>query len=180
LLCDNHMKSTRRLQKYIWWIPVLLGMVIGVLFGVRSVFAQYFEYDSNRVISPSEQCYVSPGQSVVEWKSGTTHQRCRESIAGICVWPIQHKHVTYKVTVNDGVPIRARWGRVIPAIDEQMMGWETYDSTSWNRLENNPYGRYEYSDFEPIDTNEYVVMVQTRYRLFNDVESTLGICTQQQ
>jgi hypothetical protein len=182
LLCDNKMKTTRRSQKYIWWIPVLLGMMLGFLFGVRSVFAQYFVYDRNQVLSPSERCYVSPGQTVVEWKSGTTHERCRESIAGVCIWPIPHKHVTYKVTVNDDdTPLQTRWGRIIPAINgEQKRSWLTYDANSWNALENKSYGRYQYSNFEPIADNEYVVMVETRYRLFSDVDSTLGICIQSQ
>jgi hypothetical protein len=125
-----------------------------------------------------DECFVSPGQTVVEWKS-VDKTRCRHSVAGICVWPIPHRHVTYKVTVSDGVALRNRHGNVIPAINGEMKRyWLTYDSTAWNALEDNPFGD-RYTDFEPIAANEYVVMVQTRYRLFNDVDSTLGICMQQ-
>jgi hypothetical protein len=174
------MKTTRRSRKNFRWIPVLLGMILGFLFGARSVYAHFLVFDRYQRSGFPNQCYVSPGQTVVKWKSGTTHERCRESIAGICVWPISHRHVTYKVTVNDGIPLQTRWGKIIPAINgEQMRGWLTYDATSWNALENNPFNEYHYSDFEPIASNEYVVMVETRYRLFNDVTSTLGICTQQ-
>lgn len=183
MLCDNKMKTNRRSQKYIWWIPVLLGMMLGFLFGVRSVFAQYFLYNRNQVLSPSERCYVSAGQTVVEWKSGTTQERCRESIAGVCVWPIPRRHVTYKVTVDDGTPLRTRRGNVIPAINgEEKISWLTYDSNSWNALPDKSFRRYGYvyDDFEPIASDEYVVMVETRYRLFSNVDASLGICIQPQ
>ena len=100
----------------------------------------------------------------------------------MCIWPIPHRHVTYKVTVDNGVPLRTRWGGVIPAINgEEKTGWLTYDANSWNALPNKPFRRnsYKYDNFEPIASNEYVVMVETRYRLFNDVDATLGICMQQ-
>ena len=154
---------------------------LGVFFSVRSVKASYSFFEGGRVSNAPHQCHVSPGQKVVEWKSSTSQSRCWINIRGICIWPIPHKHVTYKVTVDEGIPLRTRWGSVIPAINgEEIRGWLTYDSASWNKLENSPYGKYEYSDFEPIASNEYVVMVETRYRLFYDVDSTLGICTQQQ
>lgn len=125
-----------------------------------------------------DKCFVSLGQTVVEWKS-IDETRCRHSVAGICVWPIPHRHVTYKVTVSDGIALRNRHGNVIPAINGEMKRyWLTYDSTTWNALEDNPFGD-RYTDFEPIAANEYVVMVQSRYRLLNNVESTLGICMQQ-
>ena len=181
LLCDNKMKTISQSQKNIWWIPVFLGMILGFLFSVRSVFAYYLVYGGNRMSDTPEQCYVSPEQTVVEWKSSTYKERCWRSIAGICVWPIPHRHITYKVTLDAGIPLRTTRGSVIPAINgEEIRNWLTFDSNSWNNIKNNRFGRYEFSDFEPIASNEYVVMVETRYRLFNDVDSTLGICTQSQ
>ena len=156
----------------------LIGFLV-VLFGARSVYAHYYLHDGFASYLP-RQCYVSPGQKVVEWKSSTYKTSCSISFLGICVWPISHRHVTYKVTVDGGgVPLRTRWGRIIPAINgEEQRSWLTYDASTWNALATNPVGKYQYSDFEPIASNEYVVMVQTRYRLFNNVDSTLGICTQ--
>jgi hypothetical protein len=172
--------KTNRLLKFL--IAVLLIGFLGVLFGVRSVYAHYSSHEGIQTSNLPNQCYVSPDQTVVEWKSSTSQGRCWISIKGICLWPIPHKHVTYKVTVNDGdTPLQTRWGRIIPAINgEQKRSWLTYDANSWNALENKPYGSYQYSDFEPIADNEYVVMVETRYRLFSDVDATLGICIQQQ
>jgi len=171
--------KTNRLLKFL--TAILLIGFLGVLFSVRSVYAHYSLHEGIRTSNRPNQCHVSPSQTVVEWKSSTSQVRCRISFEGICVWPIPHRHVTYKVTVSDGTPLRSRNGSVIPAINgEQKRGWLTYDSTSWNALENNPFGKYHYSDFEPVASNEYVVMVETRYRLFSDVDSTLGICVQQQ
>jgi hypothetical protein len=122
-------------------------------------------------------CYVSPDQTVVEWKS-TYFARCRVRLDSLCVWPIPHKHVTYKVTINDGEALRNHRGYVIAAVNgEEQPSWGTYNAAEWNALEFSPRNRF--IDFETIAANEYVVMVQTRYRLFNDVESTLGICIQQ-
>ena len=157
---------------------VLLIGFLGVLFGPHSVHALYTFYDESRSSYLQEQCYVSPSQTVIEWKSmDQTH--CRISVKGICVWPIPHKHMTYKVTVNDGIPLRTTQGKIIAATNGEERNWLTYDSNSWNSLENNLFRKNLYSDFQPIASNEYVVMVETRYRLFNNVDSTLGICTQQ-
>ena len=162
-------------------MAILMFGFLGVFFSVRSVHASYSLFEGGRISIVPQQCYISPGQKVDEWKSSTSQGRCRMNVGGKCIWPIPHKHVTYKVTVDEATPLRTRWGSVIPAINGvEERGWLTYDSTSWNKLENNPFGKYEYSDFEPIASNEYVVMVETRYRLFNDVDSTLGICTQSQ
>ena len=170
--------KTKHLLKILMAI-FLIGF-LGLVFGARSVYAHYLLEGSRAPYLPS-QCYVSPGQKVVEWKSATYQEHCRISVFGICVWPLSHKHVTYKVTVEDGVPLRTKWGGIIPAINgEQKRGWVTYDSTAWNTLKNNPFERYQFADFEPIASNEYVVMVETRYRLFSDVDATLGICTQPQ
>jgi hypothetical protein len=161
-------------------VATLLIGFLGLLFGARSVYARYYKYEGIRNSFLSRQCYVSPGQTVVEWKSATSQFHCISSIGGICIWPIPHEHVTYKVTVSEGIPLKTRYGNIIPAINgEEQRRWLTYDSTSWNALENNPSGKYAFADFEPIASNEYVVMVETRYRLFNDVDSTLGICIQQ-
>jgi hypothetical protein len=168
--------KTNRLLKF--WLAALLIGVSGLFFGVRSAYA-YYQQDGNPASYSEDLCYVSPGQTVVEWKS-TYQAPCRHSIWGICIWPLPHKHVTYKVTVDDGIPLLSRRGTVIAAIDgEEKRSWLTYDQTSWNALEDNPSGKISYLDFEPIASNEYVVMVETRYRLFSNVDTTLGICIQQ-
>jgi hypothetical protein len=160
----------------------LIGFLV-VLFGARSVYAHYTSNGDFQTSNLPNQCYVSPGQKVVEWKSSTTQGSCRILIMGICIWPIPHRHVTYKVTVDDGIPLRTRWGRVIPAINgEEKLGWLTYDANSWNALPNKSFRRYGYvyDNFEPIAPDEYVVMVETRYRWFSNVDTSLGICVQSQ
>jgi len=132
---------------------------------------------------PSGTCYVSPNETVTEWK-GTSQSRCTVRFGGICVWPIPHEHQTYKVTITDNsVPLRNEKGSVIAATSGDIRSdWLTYDSNSWNELANYSnfgfFRRNPYSDYQPIASNEYVVMVQTRYRLFNNVDSTLGICVE--
>ena len=171
--------KTKRLLKIL--IVLFLIGFLGLAFGVRSVYAHYYLHDGLRTSYLPSQCYVSPGQKVVEWKSATYREHCSTSVFGICVWPIPHKHVTYKVTIEESVPLRTRWGSVIPAINgEEKRDWLTYDANSWNALPTKRFGKYRYTDFEPIASNEYVVMVETRYRLFSDVDATLGICTQPQ
>ncbi len=54
--------------------------------------------------------------------------------------------------------------------------WAVYDSTAWNGFENYPSQKRRYPDYEPIAENEFVVLVETRYRLFHNVEATLRIC----
>ncbi len=103
---------------------------------------------------------------------------CKISIRGVCVWPIRRRHITYKVTVPDGVPLRDGNGRVIPAAKGEKRDWLVYDAASWKTLGDDPVERARYPDYEPIAENEYVVAVETRYQWFNDVESTLGICVQ--
>ncbi len=124
-----------------------------------------------------ETCTVSDEQTVVRWKS-TYRVRCELSIAAYCVWPLPYSHVTYKVTAGDSVPLRNRSGKVIAAVRGQRRRWLTYDAAAWNALERSSRGP-RYIDFEPINTSEYVVMVETRYRLFEDVESTLGVCVEE-
>lgn len=101
-----------------------------------------------------------------------------QSIAGVCILPIIRRHVSYKVTVTEGIPLRDSHGNVIPETNGERRDWLTYDSTAWNTLRNDSFWN-RYINYEPIAADEYVVMVQTRYRLFNNVVSTLGICTQQ-
>jgi hypothetical protein len=60
----------------------------------------------------------------------------------------------------------------------KVRSWSVYDAESWNAMENNPRIKRRYPDYEKIASNEYVVLVETRYRLFNNVESTLRICAQ--
>jgi hypothetical protein len=103
---------------------------------------------------------------------------CKYSWNGICIWPIRRKHITHKVTVSEGTPVRDENGNVIPLAGGKRRDWAVYDSTQWNAIGDNPVQRERYPDFEPISDNEYVVLVESRYRLFNDVESTLRICTQ--
>jgi len=161
-------------------IAVLVIGFLGVLFGPKSVHALYSFYDENRSSYLQSQCYVSPDQTVVEWKSSTYQEGCRTSIVGICVWPIPHKHTTYKVTVKDGTPLQTADGKVVAATNGEERNWLTYDANSWNALENKPFIKNVYTDFEPIASDEYVVMVETRYRLFSDVDTSLGICIQPQ
>ena len=66
----------------------------------------------------------------------------------------------------------------IPMGDGKAMKWTVYDSTAWNRLEKHPAQKSRFPDYEPIADNEYVVLVETRYRLFHNVEVTLRICTE--
>ena len=127
----------------------------------------------------NNQCYVSPSETVVQWK-GTYQAPCKLNMGGVCVWPIPHEHLTYKITIPDGsIPVRSRRGNVYAAIDGNVQyDWQTYDASSWNAFENDLYGQNTFNDYQPIASNEYVVMVETRYRLFNNVDSTLGICVE--
>ena len=125
----------------------------------------------------ANQCIASSNQTVVKWKSMNFY--CRFSWKGICFWPpFRHKHVTYKVTIKDGVPVRDKNNKVIPIAHGKIRNWEVFDSTAWNKIADSPRQLARYSNYEPVAPNEYVVMVETRYRLFNDVESTLRICVQ--
>ena len=104
---------------------------------------------------------------------------CKLSWKGICFWPIRRKHITYKVTLNEGTPLLDESGKPIPVATGKVRDWLVYSAEAWNAIENNTVEKNRYPNYEQIAFNEYVVMVETRYRLFNDVESTLGICLQQ-
>ncbi|MBI5251911.1 MAG: hypothetical protein HY912_20660 [Desulfomonile tiedjei] len=121
-------------------------------------------------------CSASQEQTVVKWKDMYWFP-CKYSWNGFCIWPIRRKHVTYKVTVNEGTALHDENGRPVAIADGKIRQWSVYDSTGWNDLENNPVEKNRYPDYERIAENEFVVLVETRYRLFHDVESTLRICT---
>jgi hypothetical protein len=121
-------------------------------------------------------CLASNGQTTVRWKN-LYYGSCRRSWKGFCVWPIRRPHSTYKVTVNEGVPLRDENGLIVPVTGGKKRQWSVYDSTTWNGFGVKPSRWRRVADYEPIADNEYVVEVETRYRLFHNVEDTLRICT---
>jgi len=113
---------------------------------------------------------------VIEWKSMYWYP-CKLSWLGICIWPpFRRRHVTYKVTVEGGIPVRDENNQPIVIAKGKVRQWEVFDATTWDQIADSPRHLARYPDYEPIAANEYVVMVETRYRWFNDVESTLRIC----
>jgi hypothetical protein len=121
-------------------------------------------------------CSASKGQTVVRWKDMYWFP-CHYSWNGLCLWPFQRKHVTYKVTITEGVPVRDEEGNLITIAGGKRKNWFVEDSTEWNAIENSPIRKPRFPDYEPIADNEYVVQVETRYRLFHNVEANLRICT---
>jgi hypothetical protein len=79
--------------------------------------------------------------------------------------------------VKEGTPVRDEDGAPILIAGGKIRKWSVYDSTAWNGFENQPRQKNRYPDYEPIADNEYVVLVETRYRLFNKIEDSLRICT---
>jgi hypothetical protein len=123
-------------------------------------------------------CSNTSDQTVVKWISMYWFP-CRFSWKGICLWPpFRRRHIAYKVIVNEGVPIRNEKNRPIAIAKGEIQDWLVYDSIAWNNLPERPREFARYPDYEPIAPNEYVVMVETRYRWFNDVEATLKVCVQ--
>jgi len=122
-------------------------------------------------------CLASQGQTVVKWKD-MYWPPCKYSWSGHCIWPIRRRHSTYKVIVIEGIPLRNENGMPIPTASGKVRKWLVYDSPIWNGLEDFSAKKRSYPDYEPIADNEYVVVVETRYRLFHKVEATLRICTQ--
>lgn len=120
---------------------------------------------------------ASHGQTVVKWKDMYWFP-CKYSWKGYCLWPLRRKHVTYKVTVNKGTPLRDEKGMPIAAAGGKTRTWTVYDAAAWNGIENRPWEKKRYPDYEPIADNEYVVLVETRYRLFHSVENTLQVYTE--
>lgn len=81
--------------------------------------------------------------------------------------------------MNEGIPVRDENGDPIPMASGKIQKWTVYDSATWNGLEEKPREKTRYPDYEPIAGNEYVVLVETRYRLFHKVENALRICTRE-
>ena len=132
---------------------------------------------SASLFKPDPTCYTSEGQTVVRWKS-MYYGSCRLAWNGNCIWPIHRPHNTYKVTVNEGVPVRNENGQLFPVAEGKIRKWQVYDSTLWNSLGNKASRWRRIPDYEPIAENDYVVEVETRYWLFHNVEANLRICTQ--
>ena len=126
-----------------------------------------------------KDCFISKEQNVVEW-SFYYYEYCQYAWNGNCLWPIRRKHFTYKVTLlNESVPLRNHNEKVIASTSGKMQQWSTFDAEEWNFIKFSPFEFAKYPDHESIAKNEYVVGVTTRYKWFNDVEATLGICVQQ-
>jgi hypothetical protein len=123
-------------------------------------------------------CIPAGEQKVTRWKDMYWYP-CKYSWNGYCLWPIRRKHITYKITVTEGISVRDDKGKPIPIARGKRKKWAIYDSTDWNAIESSPILKNRYPDYEPIADNEYIVLVETRYRWFNDVESTVRVCTQQ-
>ena len=121
-------------------------------------------------------CLASKKQTTVRWKN-LYYGSCRRSWNGYCIWPIRRPHSTYKVTVNEGVPLRDENVLIVPVAGGKKRQWLVYDSTTWNGFGVKPSKWKRVADYEPIADNEYVVEVETRYRLFHNVEANLRICT---
>ena len=128
-------------------------------------------------VKTAAECYVSEGQTVVKWKDMYWFP-CKYSWNGYCIWPLRRKHTTYKVTVNRGNPVLNEKGTPTVVASGKIRNWTVYDSTAWNGIETDPREKKRYPDYESIAENEYVVLVETRYRLFHNVEANLRICTQ--
>jgi len=131
---------------------------------------------SNPVQDNNNACISGSEQTVIHWVDMRWFS-CRLSLFGICIWPpLLHNHATYKVTINNGVPLLDEHNQPIAIANGKTRNWTVYDSNRWNNIANSPRRLARFPGYKPIEPNEYVVMVETRYRLFNDVESTLRIC----
>lgn len=117
-------------------------------------------------------CFASQGQTVVKWKD--QYWPCQNWWSIRC----RRKHSTYKVTVNEGISLRDENGIPVVIAGGKIRKWAVYDSTAWNGMEKYSWERKRYPDYQPVAENEYVVIVETRYRLFHNVEANLRICTQ--
>jgi hypothetical protein len=106
---------------------------------------------------------------------------CEKSWLGICIWPpFRRRHITHKITVNEGTPVRDENGDPIVVAKGKLREWAVYDSKAWDQIAESPRQLARYPDYKPIADNEYVVLVETRYRLFNNVKSTVRICVEPQ
>lgn len=156
------------MKKLINWryTKIIIGVVLTALLGA-SIPPAKAEAD----------CTASENQTVVRWKDMYWFP-CQYSWNGFCLWPIRRKHITYKVTVTEGVPIRDSEGRVIPIASGEKRSWSVYEAAEWNSFATDTEKIHRFPNHEPIADNEFVVLVETRYRLFNNVEANLRICTQ--
>lgn len=144
---------------------------------VLAVILSAMVTSSSPFINAESECPAPSSQTVVRWKDMYWFP-CQYSWNGICLWPIRRKHITYKVTVHEGTPARDENGLPIVAAGGIKRDWTVHDAASWNSLADSPSTRSRFRDYEPIADNEFVVLVETRYRWFNNVESTVRICTQ--
>jgi hypothetical protein len=147
-------------------IKFLMGLILTAIIG-----------SSIPLFKTEPDCIASQGQTVVKWKDMYWFP-CKYSWNGFCLWPIRRRHKTYKVTVTEGLPVLDENGKAIPIASGKRKQWAIYDSNAWNVLVNIPIEKNRYPDYEPIADNEYVVIVETRYKLFHNVEANLRICTQ--
>jgi hypothetical protein len=154
-------------NKTVWqFAKILIGIILTTI--VTSSVPLY---------KAESECSASQGQTVVRWKDMYWFP-CKYSWKGFCLWPIQRRHITYKVTITEGLPVRNQNGKVISIANGKGRKWTVYDSNDWNALENLPVTKNRFLGYEPIADNEYVVIVETRYLLFHNVEASLQICTQ--
>ena len=130
-------------------------------------------------VQTKKECYVSPEQTVEAW-SYFYYELCEYAIKGVCLWPIRRKHFTYKVTLQNGdIPQLDHYDRIQAAVNSKGQNWSTFDSEAWNFIEYSPFEITKYPNHRTTAENEIVVSVTTRYKWFNDVEATLGICVQE-
>ncbi len=157
-----HLMKIKAAWKYaVFFVGVALTAIVA--------YSLWFKGESD--------CVAAQEQTVVQWKDMYWFP-CKYSWNEHCIWPIRRRHITYKVTINEGIPLRDEKGMPIPMGDGKIREWTVYDSAAWNGLEKYPSQKSRYPDYEPIAANEYVVLVETRYRWFHNVEATLRICTE--
>lgn len=144
---------------------------------VLAVILSAMVTSSSPYTNTESECPAPSSQTVVRWKDMYWYP-CQHSWNGICLWPIRRKHITYKVTVHEGTPVRDENGLPVVTAGGIKRDWTVHDAASWNSLVDSPSTRSRFQDYEPIAENEFVVLVETRYRLFNNVEDTVRICTQ--
>jgi hypothetical protein len=128
------------------------------------------------VTKSKPECVISSNQSVIRWKD-MYYGSCRRMWNGYCIWPPRRPHSTYKVTVHEEPLMSHEKGDVIPVAGGKIREWQVYDAAAWNWIGSQPWQKRRYPEYEPIADNEFVVVVETRYRLFHNVEANLRLCT---
>ena len=158
---------------------VLLSSLSIIIISLKTTMSSFPQLTTSGLIQDTKNsCTSGSEQTVVHWVDMRWFP-CKLSLFGICIWPpLQHRHATYKVTINDGVPLRDENNKPIVIANGKTRTWTVYDSTRWNKIADSPRRLARFPGYKPIEPNEYVVMVETRYRLFNDVESTLRMCVE--